>query len=44
VPVEGAADGVAQACQPGELLIDVRRVHAAILKQMILDSQSHGRL
>jgi hypothetical protein len=27
VPVEGAADGVTQAGQAGELLIDVGRVH-----------------
>ena len=44
VPVEGAADGVAQAGQVGELLIDVRRVHTSILKQKILDSQPLGRL
>jgi hypothetical protein len=44
VSVEGAADGVAQAGQSGELLIDVRRVHTSILKQKILDSQPQGRL
>ena len=38
VPVEGAADGVTQAGQAGELLISVGRVHTSILKQKILDS------
>jgi len=38
VPVEGAADGVTQAGQAGELLINVGKVHTSILKQKILDS------
>jgi hypothetical protein len=38
VAVEGAADGVTQAGQAGELLIDVVGVHGSILKQMIIDS------
>ena len=44
MPVEGAADGVAQAGQAAELLIDVRRVHTSILKQKILDSYPPARL
>src|SRR5215216_6406003 len=44
VPVEGAADGVTQAGQAGELLIDVGRVHSSILKQKILDSYPQSRL
>jgi len=44
VAVEGAADGVAQAGQAGELLINIRRVHTSILKQKILDSQPQSRL
>ena len=38
VSVEGSADGVTQAGQAGELLIDVVRAHRFILKQKILDS------
>jgi hypothetical protein len=38
VPVEDAADGVAEAGQAGELPIEVVAVHASILKQKILDS------
>ena len=44
VAVEGAADGVAQPGQAGELLIDVRKVHTSILKQKILDSQPQAHL
>ena len=38
VAVEGAADGVGQAGQAGELLVEVGVVHVPILKQMILDN------
>jgi hypothetical protein len=38
VTVQGAAEGIAQAGEAGELLIDVGGVHASILKQTNLDS------
>jgi hypothetical protein len=41
VAVEGAAEGVGEAGEVGELLVDVVgvRVHAPILKQRLLDSR-----
>ena len=38
VPVQRAAERVTQPGKAGELLIDVARVHAAILKQILLDN------
>jgi hypothetical protein len=38
VAVEGAAEGVTQAGEAGELLVDGARVHVPILKQILLDS------
>ena len=38
VPVEGAANGITQPGEAGELLVEVGGLHTSILKQKTLDS------